>query len=369
MNQMMIIGGGAAGVGIGIMLKQLGCSQFQILEQEEIGASFRHWPKETRFITPSFTSNGFGMPDLNAVSMETSPAYTLGAEHLSGSQFADYLKLLADTYALPIAEHTRVGAISPTTEGYQLETNHGVVTTKYLIMAVGQYAFPKLTDHPENVIHYQQVTSWQGLTGKTQIVIGGNESGVDAAINLATLGHKVLLLTKETGLNAASPDPSIRLAPYTRRRFLDLPAEVAERITLQEKIALKTVTRTQDSQYQLWFTDGRTITTPYKPVLCTGFDAGPLKLWPQLFENNDGEIALNDVDESTQAKNVFVAGPDVRHEDAIFCYIYKFRQRFGVIVNEIAKREQWDIGDFVKISRANSFYLDDCATCDVACDC
>lgn len=97
MNQMMIIGGGAAGVGIGIMLKQLGCSQFQILEQEEIGASFRHWPKETRFITPSFTSNGFGMPDLNAVSMETSPAYTLGAEHLSGSQFADYLKLLADT--------------------------------------------------------------------------------------------------------------------------------------------------------------------------------------------------------------------------------------------------------------------------------
>ena len=98
MNQMTIIGGGAAGVGIGIMLEQLGCSQFQILEQEEIGASFRRWPKETRFITPSFTSNGFGMPDLNAVSMETSPAYTLGAEHLSGSQFADYLKLLADTY-------------------------------------------------------------------------------------------------------------------------------------------------------------------------------------------------------------------------------------------------------------------------------
>ena len=111
------------------------------------------------------------MPDLNAVSMETSPAYTLGAEHLSGSQFADYLKLLADTYALPIAEHTRVGAISPTTEGYQLETNHGVVTTKYLIMAVGQYAFPKLTDHPENVIHYQQVTSWQDLTGDRKSVV------------------------------------------------------------------------------------------------------------------------------------------------------------------------------------------------------
>ncbi len=46
MNQMTIIGGGAAGVGIGIMLEQLGCSQFQILEQEEIGASFRRWPKK-----------------------------------------------------------------------------------------------------------------------------------------------------------------------------------------------------------------------------------------------------------------------------------------------------------------------------------
>ena len=71
MNQMTIIGGGAVGVGIGIMLEQLGCNQCRSLEQEEIGASFRRWPKETRFITPSFTSNGFGMPDLNAVSMET----------------------------------------------------------------------------------------------------------------------------------------------------------------------------------------------------------------------------------------------------------------------------------------------------------
>lgn len=369
MNQITIIGGGAAGIGVGVILKQLGCQEFQILEQGEIGESFRNWPKETRFITPSFTSNGFGMPDLNAVTMETSPAYTLGTEHLSGPQFTDYLKLVAETYTLPIAEHTRVGAITANADSYTIETDHGVVESKYLIMAVGQFAFPKLTDHPENVIHYQQVHSWQDLPGETQIVIGGNESGVDAASNLATLGHKVLMITESTGLNAASPDPSIRLAPYTRRRFLDLPPAVADRITLQQNATLKTVTSDSPSQYQLWFTDGRTITTPYKPILCTGFNPGPLKLWPELFESVDGEIKLSDVDESIRAKNVFVVGPDVRHQDAIFCYIYKFRQRFGVIVNEIAERENWDIGDFVTVSRANSFYLDDCDTCDVACDC
>ncbi|MES5863433.1 NAD(P)/FAD-dependent oxidoreductase [Lacticaseibacillus paracasei] len=368
MNQITIIGAGAAGIGMGVALKQLGCQAFQILERGEIGESFQNWPVETRFITPSFTSNGFGMPDLNAVSMETSPAYTIGAEHLSGPQFAKYLRLVAKTYDLPISKQTRVVDILPNTNGYTVVTDHETIATKYLIMAVGQYTFPKLTDHPENVIHYSQVHSWQDLSGKMQVIVGGNESGVDAAIHLAQLGHKILMVTKSTGLNAAAADPSIRLAPYTRRRFLDLPKTTADNITLQENISLQSVIQ-HDRQYHLLFADGRSITIPDKPIVCTGFSSGPLALWPQLFDSDDGDVILSDVDESTVAKNVFVVGPDVRHQDAIFCYIYKFRQRFGVIINEIARREGWNIGNFVAANRANSFFLDDCDTCDVTCDC
>ena len=77
-KEIVIIGAGAAGVGMGVTLTELGMSDFVILEKEKVGNSFANWPQETRFITPSFTSNGFGMSDLNAVAVDTSPAYTLG---------------------------------------------------------------------------------------------------------------------------------------------------------------------------------------------------------------------------------------------------------------------------------------------------
>lgn len=81
--EIVIIGAGAAGIGFGTALHLLGMDNFVILERGEVGESFLNWPEETRFITPSFTTNGFGFPDLNAVVPNTSPAFTFGKEHLS----------------------------------------------------------------------------------------------------------------------------------------------------------------------------------------------------------------------------------------------------------------------------------------------
>ncbi|MED0649239.1 NAD(P)-binding domain-containing protein [Aeribacillus sp. FSL K6-1121] len=40
---------------MGILLKRLGIKNCGILERDRIGSSFMQWPKEMRFITPSFT--------------------------------------------------------------------------------------------------------------------------------------------------------------------------------------------------------------------------------------------------------------------------------------------------------------------------
>lgn len=71
-HKVAIIGAGAAGIGMAITLKDFGITDVIILEKGTVGHSFKHWPKSTRTITPSFTSNGFGMPDMNAISMDTS---------------------------------------------------------------------------------------------------------------------------------------------------------------------------------------------------------------------------------------------------------------------------------------------------------
>ena len=59
----IIVGAGAAGVGVALMLTQtfgLDASRVLLLERgENVGESFRRWPKEMRFISPSFNQQGW----------------------------------------------------------------------------------------------------------------------------------------------------------------------------------------------------------------------------------------------------------------------------------------------------------------------
>ena len=51
----------------------------------------------------------------------------------------------------------------------------------------------------------------------------------------------------------------------------------------------------------------------------------------------EGAPLLNKLDESTTTPGLFLVGPAVRHGDLSFCFVYKFRQRFGIVADAIAK--------------------------------
>lgn len=70
--EVVIVGAGAAGIGCGVVLKDLGIENFVILERHQVGASLSRWAEEMRFIMPSFPSHGFGLLDLNVVVLNTS---------------------------------------------------------------------------------------------------------------------------------------------------------------------------------------------------------------------------------------------------------------------------------------------------------
>ena len=80
-----------------------------------------------------------------------------------------------------------------------------------------------------------------------------------------------------------------------------------------------------------------------------------------------GSPLLNDFDESTKTPGLFLAGPAVRHDDHIFCFIYKFRQRFGVVADAIAQGLDHDTEEPVHECRAHNMYLDDFSCCKGAC--
>ena len=64
----------------------------------------------------------------------------------------------------------------------------------------------------------------------------------------------------------------------------------------------------------------------------------------------------------------FLVGPQVRHDDLIFCFIYKYRQRFGVVANAIGERLGMDTTP-LETYRNEGLYLDDLSCCGEECVC
>jgi len=108
----IVVGAGPAGVGVGVALSHLDLDVL-LLERDAVGASLRSWPEEMRFITPSFPSNGFDLPDLNAIVPETSPAVAVDREHPSGDEYAEHLEALVGAHGLTVGTGVEVTDVRP----------------------------------------------------------------------------------------------------------------------------------------------------------------------------------------------------------------------------------------------------------------
>lgn len=365
-NKIGIIGAGAAGVGIGCVLKKMKIP-FVILEREDVGSSFAKWPKEMRFISPSFTGNFFNIPDLNAITPDTSPAYTLQTEHPTGKQYAEYLKAVANFSKLPITKNCDVLSVEKKSDTFYVETNTGLLKFDYLIWAGGEYQYPndKPFDGAKKCIHNSQVKSWRSLKGDSFVVIGAYESGIDAAYQLAVLGKQVTVLDSGNELANEESDSSYSLSPFTRDRF----AQYKTNIKIITDARVQSVKRNEAS-YSIILADGRHLESSTKPILATGF-VSSLCLVDSLFAKEDGHIQLTDDDESTLTPGLFLVGPQVRHGGAIFCFIYKYRQRFPIVAEAIARRigKKSKTDEVIEEYKKMNFYLKDLSCCGDTCAC
>ena len=123
--------------------------------------------------------------------------------------------------------------------------------------------------------------------------------------------------------------------------------------------------------------DELVVHTANPPVLCTGFEGSVASMASHLFafagEDDEakgclaGAPLLTETDESTKVPGVFLAGPTVRHGELSFCYIYKFRQRFGIVANAICKGLGHDTKKAVEECRKMNMFLDDFKCCEATC--
>lgn len=158
-------------------------------------------------------------------------------------------------------------------------------------------------------------------------------------------------------------DPSLALAPYTRQRL----SAVNGSVRLLKNVKVLGVTRNGEG-YRVIGGGDRSWSTETPPILATGFSGGLQTIQSLLAWSKRGHALLTPSDESTVASGLFVCGPQVRHKGVIFCFIYKFRQRFAVVATEIAGRLGLSTEPLEQYRRHN-MYLDDLSCCGRKCEC
>lgn len=361
-----------------------------------------------RFITPSFPSNGFDLPDLNAVIPATSPAVALDCQQPSGEEYAEYLQAIVDHHELPVVtgvgvksverrsadvpEADAVAVDGGNSDVFHLQTSEGTVRSRFVVWAGGQFGTPRTDVLPgsELCLHNAEVDSWADHVTTSSadefLIAGGFESGIDAAVNLLEQGCSVTVLDRGHPWAVRHPDPSETLAPYTLQRLDEF--RESDRLTLIGGADVQRVERIDDGRFTVharpvkndpvheagpaaseWEEhENGEFTVPARPILATGFDSdlGPAE---ELFPREAGSITLTDRDESPTTPGLFLTGPEVEHNGQLFCFIYKFRTRFPVIAEEIGQRLGIDTEALERYREANMF-LEDLDCCEpIDCNC
>lgn len=372
-TSVLIVGAGPSGIGVATALKQAGVTDMQIIDAREIGASFLNWPRQMSLLTPSFHSNSFGLTDLNAIDPETSPADYLRTQHPKGDQYAKYLKAVATYHELPVRTGVRVSALEKEGGQFIATTNQGDFFADIVVWATGQFFSPRDQAFPgaELALHSSKVNDWKELEGDEFTIIGGYESGLDAALNLVDLGKTVCLHSRGEPWTSDDPDPSRSISPRTLDRLRDIlqSPEKSKKLELFKNSDICSIEESQG-----WWTlldqDEIPSVSYTRPILANGFHSG-LGLVESLFRHDENNLPVfsEEADESTSTPGLFYSGPALVHRNSLFCFIYKFRARFGVVAREIANRLGKPEVDDKLMSYLKAGFMNTDLDCCTNCEC
>jgi hypothetical protein len=178
-------------------------------------------------------------------------------------------------------------------------------------------------------LHNSKVRSWAGLPGDNFVIIGGYESGCDAAVNLARAGKRCKVLASVSCWSSKTVDPSSELAPYTAGRLREVLApgfsprprllaplrvikverskaiiggfDVTAEWKDQEEVPhapLRDLVRGAPTEPRGTKGDTIVLHTNHPPILCTGFEGSVAASAGHLFDfNNAGKDEDDDDDD------------------------------------------------------------------------
>ena len=178
MTDVIVVGGGPAGLTAGLYLARAGRSVL-VLEESTPGGQINFSP---------LVENYPGLP------------------RVAGSELGDTLAQQAQDLGAQL-EYESVTAVTPLEDGFQVDTDCGSHTCKGLILATGvrhrPLGLPGEEDLVGQGISYCAVCDGPFCTGKPVAVVGGGDTACEEATYLASICRQVYMIVRKPYLRAS----------------------------------------------------------------------------------------------------------------------------------------------------------------------
>ena len=202
----LIIGAGPIGLACGLAAQKAGLN-YLILEKGCLTNSLYNYPLYMTFFSTSEKLEIGGVPFVSISAKPIRP------------EALEYYRRVALSNQLNINLFETVASILPATEGYTIGTAKTTYTARHVIIATGFYDIPNKLNIPgedlPKVNHYYKDPHFYAM--QHVVVIGANNSSVDAALETYRKGAQVTMVIREEGIGKrvkywVKPDIENRIA-------------------------------------------------------------------------------------------------------------------------------------------------------------
>lgn len=197
----VVVGGGQAGLGMGYRLREAGLEHVILDDRARVGDVWRARWRSLVLFTPRRFSALPGLP------LPESTSY-----YPTKHEIADYLEAYAEVHALPVVAETRVTAITRESErgsdsdrdggGFCVETTRGTVRCRAVVIATGPFQYPRVPRVGARLgaavtqVHSSAYTGPEDLPRGRIAVVGGGNSAAQLADELSTT-HEVTMIAPQ----------------------------------------------------------------------------------------------------------------------------------------------------------------------------
>ena len=174
MPDLVIVGAGPAGIAAAVGARAAGLS-FEIVEQDTLGGTVAQYPRQKLVMTETVNLPFYG---------------PFGRARMSKE---DLVAAFADVTAaarIGVHEQTKVTGIDGRPDDFVVSTTRGVVRARRVVLAIGRRGTPRMLGVPGQElpnVAYRLIDPEQ-YAGQRVLVVGGGDSALEAAIQLAESG-------------------------------------------------------------------------------------------------------------------------------------------------------------------------------------